>query len=231
MKIMGVFIIMKIRTKKSLSGYKYLVVFDLASRITGVCLWSIAEHRPITTQVIKVNATCESKIKQLYVEIQAYFQQLQQQNIDLKDILVCKEAMPTQVHGGSSTIQTFIALAKSHAILDLFLENNNIDFYDDCGIYPASTHAYFRHIMDLNTQDKVTKEDVRQYVMSKYGLADISLDESDAVFLAETFVGAKWNRDLDEAIREVKRHKKELKAQHAIEQCNEEIEFLLSLKI
>lgn len=221
---------MEVKNKKVLNEYKYLVVFDLASKISGVCLWDIEKHRPIKTNVIEVK-TCDSKIKQLYDEIQLYFKTLEASGIQMSEILVCKEAMPTQVHSSASTIQTFIALAKSHAILDLFLINNNIDFYDEIGIYPISTHAYFRHLKELDGKEKVDKKMISQFVQQEYNIHCRTLDESDAVFLAQTFVDVKWNRDLDESIREVKRHKKTLKAAHAIKEQEEEIKRLNSLKI
>ena len=155
---------MKIQFKKTLSAYKYLVMFDLASRISGVCLWDIQHHTPIKTHVITVASTCETKTQQLYLEIEKYFIQLREEGIEWKDILVYQEAMPTQVHGGSSTIQTFIALAKSHAVLDLFLANNNIDFYDDIGVYPASTHAHFRHLCNLDNNYLLYKLVYKQFL-------------------------------------------------------------------
>ena len=221
---------MEVKNKKALNEYKYLVVFDLASKISGICLWDIEKHKPIKTSVIEVK-TCDSKIKQLYNEIQLYFKTLEATGIQMNEILVCKEAMPTQVHSSASTIQTFIALAKSHAILDLFLINNNIDFYDEIGIYPISTHAYFRHLKELDKKEKVDKKMINQFVQQKYNIHCGTLDESDAVFLAQTFVDVKWNRDLDESIKEVKRHKKTLKATHAIKEQEEEIKRLNSLKI
>ena len=222
---------MKIKGKEKITKYKYLVMFDLASHVTGICLWDIQKHSPISTQIIKVPSSCESKVLQLGISLKEYFETLVEQGIDLKEILVYKEAMPTQVHGGSSTIQTFIALAKSHAVLELFLSQNNIDSYDDIGVYPASTHAHFRHLLNLEAKEKVDKEKIREYVLEKYNLSEITFDESDAIFLAQTFVESKWNKDIQEEIREIKRHKKTLKAQHAIIECDNKITFLESLKI
>ena len=58
-----------------------------------------------------------------------------------------------------------------------------------------------------------------------------TLDETDAVFLAKTLCEVKWNNDVDERVREEKRHRKTLKAAHAIDAVDKEIERLKDLKI
>ena len=223
----GIFVYIKGKIK--LNTYKYLVMFDLASKITGVCLWDLQSHKPIQTEVIKVDTSAGLPVASLYDALDGYFNAISQ-IVPLESVLVYKEAMPTQLRGGSSTVQTFIALARSHAVLDLYLDQHNIDSYDTIGVYPASTHAYFKHLKGLGNADKVDKQMVNEYVRQQYDLPALTLDESDAVFLAETFVRSKWNRDIDELVREVKRHKKTLKASHAINECDNKIGILLSLK-
>lgn len=223
----GIFVYIKGKVK--LNTYKYMVMFDLASKITGVCLWDLQNQKPIRTEVIKIDTSVGLPVASLYDALDKYFDAIGQ-IVDLDDVLVYKEAMPTQLRGGSSTVQTFIALARSHAILDLYLDRHNMDSYDVTGIYPASTHAYFKHLKGLGAADKVDKQMVNEYVCERYGLKNPTLDESDAVFLAETFVKSKWNRDIDELVREVKRHKKTLKAAHAIDECDNKIKLLLALK-
>lgn len=219
---------MYIKFHKTLKNYKYLVMFDLASKITGVCLWNLGSNCPEQTTIIRVDKTEHSSTVELYNQLKIYFDELSKK-VPLKDILVYKEAMPIQA-GKFTTIQTLMALAKSHAILDLFLYQYNIDSYDNIGVYPASTRAYFKRVCPLPEGQHEEKTDINNYVINKYHLASLSLDESDAVFLAETFIQSKWNKDIDEEIREIKRHKKTLKATHAIIACDEKIGFLLNLK-
>ncbi len=71
---------------------------------------------------------------------------------------------------------------------------------------------------------------MRDYVMDLYKIDDVSLDESDAIFLCKTLIEVKWDNDIDELVRAEKRHRKELKAPHAIKASDEEIERLKSLK-
>ena len=221
---------MEIKYKKTLLSYKYLVMFDLASHTTGVCLWSIPDHSPVETRIIRTSG--KFKTESLYNELQKYFDELYKRGIEKKDVLVYQEAMPTQLRGGSSTIQTFVALAKSHAILNLFLLQNEIDFYDDVGVYPASTHAYFKRLVPPPPDQKgVDKDSIRRYVLSTFPLEEVSLDESDAVFLAMTFVDIKWNNDIDAEVREVKRHKRSLVSEAAKRDCDEKIRSLMDLKV
>lgn len=221
---------MEIKFKNSLSDYKYLIMFDLASRITGVCIWDIQYNIPLKTKVLKVDKDHELGAAALYSEIDNFFNSLQTEGINLSDILVYKEAMPVQLRGGSSTVQTFIALAKSHAILDYYIYSHNIAMYDYVGVYPISTHAYLKHLMGWDNKHKVDKKDIQQYIQSIYGLDNISFDESDAVFLAKTFIDIKWNKDLEEQIRAIKKHCKTLKAEHSINSCLTEINRLQGLK-
>ena len=224
---------MQIKFQQKITNYKYLLSFDLASTNTGVCLWDIQKNKPLQTSLLKVTGKQDLNAAELSKLIKEYFVFLQEEcKIDINhDILVIKEAMPSQVHGGSSTVQTFIALARSHCVLDLFLSENNIPTYDYIGIYPITWHNYFKKLINGDKDLKITKELVHDYVVHNFGLQDdIQLDESDAVFMCFTFLSIKWNNDIQEQIREVKRHKKLLKAAHAIKVQDAEIERLLSLK-
>lgn len=222
---------MEIKFRHKLTDYKYLVMFDLASKNTGVCLWDIQNKAPVSTYKISVTETGLNKELDLYNALDEYFQHLFSQGILRKDLLVSKEAMPTQLRGGSSTVQTFIALAKAHAVLNLYLARSEIPTYDSIGLYPASTHAYLRKLRGWDTSTKVAKDDIKYYVIENYKVSDnLSFDEYDAIFLALTFMNIKFNKDLEEAIKDIKRHKKTLKSPHAIASCDETIAFLNGLK-
>ena len=64
---------MEIKFKNSLFDYKYLIMFDLASRITGVCIWDIQNNIPIRTEVLKVEKDHELGAAALYNEINSFF--------------------------------------------------------------------------------------------------------------------------------------------------------------
>ncbi len=222
---------MVIKYEKHIRDYKYLLSFDLASHNTGICLWDIQNYKPIKTFML-VTKKSESFVYDLYNNLDNFFKKLvEEEKIELKDLFVCKEAMPAQLRGGSSTVQTFMALAKSHAILDLFLQQHNIDVYDFVGIYPATTHACLRKILQVDSKFTIDKDTIKEYIKSEFGLDVLNYDESDAAFIAVTLITSKWNKDILEEIKEVKKHQKQLKSARAIADCESTIEFLANLTI
>ena len=66
---------MVVKFSKEITDYKYLVMFDLASKKTGVCLYDIYKNEPIHTSMIIVN-NHELGIVDLYNLIDEYFKKL-----------------------------------------------------------------------------------------------------------------------------------------------------------
>ena len=95
---------MQIRFKRHLEGYKYLIMFDLASKVSGVCVWDIKASKPLKTTKIELNKDTELDQRELFEAIDSFFKELFISGIDKKSILVYKEAMPVQVRGGHSTV-------------------------------------------------------------------------------------------------------------------------------
>ena len=225
---------MIVKGNKKITDFKFLLMFDLASKLTGVCLWDLSQKLPVYTEQINASkGSPDLVIGELYKQLSELFEKLKNKYGATKEnMFVSFEAAPSQIRGGNgSTIQTFVALARAHATLDLYTVLNNYNVYDYSGIYPITTHNYLKKITNMGKTDKVEKSDTKKYVCSEYHLGDISYDEADAVFLAKTLVELKWNNDIQELIREQKRHKKELKAAHAIASVEEQILLLQSLMI
>lgn len=222
---------MIVKYNKKIRDYKYLISFDLASHNTGICLWNIEKNKPEKTFLMTTKKT-ENFVYDLYQNLEIFFASLQKDfNIDLKDVFVCKEAMPVQLRGAASTVQTFVALAKSHAVLDLFLQQHDIDVYDYTGIYPITTHSYLKKLLSEENVESVDKNTIKKYVEQEFNLVVKSYDESDAVFLAVTLIQSKWNKDILEEMKEIKKHKKELVMKNAIAECEKKIDFLINLTI
>lgn len=222
---------MIVRCNRKLKDYDYLVMFDLASHKTGVCVWDIKNNKPVKTCTLVVTKEDGIFVSNLYEQIHEFFvKTIMELRTTSSQIFISKEAMPTQLRGGSSTVQTFIALAKAHAILDLCSKNFGLDVYDYTGVYPATTHAYLRKVLGLESKAAIDKKDIKKYIEENYGITVNSLDESDAVFLAVTLINTKWNKDIDEEIKEVKKHKKILKSAKAIRDCDDLMEELEKLK-
>ena len=223
---------MEIKFTKKLSDYDYLVMFDLASKVSGVCVWNLKTGQPEYTERLVVKDSEMNKAAALVDRIDDFFVRLKVRlgDTDLNNVLVYRELCPMQ-QGKFTTAKTLIALGKAHAVLDIYLAGKGLDYYDLMGVAPATTHSYYRKLKGLGAGDKVEKTDIRDYLISEYGISkDLTLDETDAIFLSKTFVEVFWDKEIDEAVREAKRHLKTLKASNAKERVNKEIEFLKSLK-
>ena len=222
----------KVKFINKLSCYKYLIMFDLASRVSGVCVWNLKEKRPEYTTVIKVSDTEDNKSADLMDKLRIFFMDFQKKTEGkwVGFTLIARELCPMQ-QGKFTTAKTLIALGKAHAVLDCFIANKGLEYYDLEGVAPATTHAYFRKLKGLPAGAKVEKEDVRDYLVAEYGIdPKTTLDETDAIFLAKTFQDVFWDKELDEEIKEKKRHMKALKSPAAIRKVQDEIERLKTLK-
>ena len=223
---------MIVKGNKKITEYKYLIMFDLASKLTGICVWDLEQKKPVKTEQIKVNTDDDKlAVGQLYELIEEFFLKIEKElKITKENYFISFEAAPSQIRGGGgSTIQTFVALARAHAILDIYTFLQGQDVYDYVGVYPISTHAYLKKIESFDKDHKITKDDIKDYIYKTYGIKNVSYDETDAIFLAQTLVENKWNNDIKEKIRDIKRHKKTLKMQYAIDSCDDEIKRLEGL--
>lgn len=103
--------------------------------------------------------------------------------------------------------------------------------YDYTGIYPITTHSYLKKLLSEENVESVDKNTIKKYVEQEFNLVVKSYDESDAVFLAVTLIQSKWNKDILEEMKEIKKHKKELIMKNAIAECEKKIDFLINLTI
>lgn len=223
---------MEAKFRKKLSDYDYLVMFDLATCSTGACVWDLAKARPIFTKNLVTTGKTGNRAGELWDELDRFFVDFTiKVGLNSFDrVLVYRELCPIQ-QGRFTTAKTLISLGKSHAVLDLFLRERNIDYYDLSGVSPSTTHAHFRSLVGIGAKEKVSKEDVRDYLVREYRIdPSTGLDETDAIFIAKTFVERFWNKEIDEETKNVKRHMKTLKSPSAIAACQARIEELNSLK-
>ena len=223
---------MEAKFRKKLSDYKYLVMFDLASKTTGVCIWDVTHGKPVASTAIVVPDRVDNRARGLWDALDDFFVRFALPlGVSQENAIVHRELCPLQ-QGRFTTAKTLIALGKAHAVLDLYLAEKGWDYYDLDGVSPSTTHAFFRRIRGLTPKDKVEKEDMRSYLAEEYGIDPrIGLDESDAIFLAKTFAESFWDKELDDEMRNERRHIKGLKAPAAIRAGRERLEFLASLKI
>jgi len=200
----------------------YILMFDLASHITGWCVYDVRAGKPLEHGVITVDRDMDCPDFTLFNDLSAL---IRAKNMQYDDLMVSTEAMPTQLRGGSSTIKTFVAMARAHCDLDLACKIEGVPVYDHIGVYPASTYAYIKKLTGKPSDAKVGKDDIKSYISSFFGIdpATLAYDESDAIFLAKTLVDVKWDNDIRERVRELKRHKKELKSDNGKSEVDREI--------
>lgn len=120
-------------------------------------------------------------------------------------------------------------LAKAHAVLELCVEHSGLIFYDEKGIHSISVKAMFRS----EENPKPTKTDIKNKVCEYYDLnsKELSDDQSDSIALIYTLVNKKWNSDIDERVKVLKKEIKNLKVERAISERQEEIDKILSFKL
>ena len=195
-------------------------MFDLASHITGWCLYDSIRGVPLRHGVITVDRDGPNPDFDLKEQLKKAISSMQSD-----DLIVSTEAMPTQLRGGSSTIKVFIAMAQAHSDLSIACAEAGVRMYDRIGVYPASTHAYLRRLLGKDMNFKPDKDDIRSYCCDLWHLniESVSYDESDAMFLAKTLIDVKWDKDIDERIKDLKRHRKGLKEPSAIAKIDTEI--------
>ena len=222
---------MEIKFKKKLSDYDLLVMFDLATKNTGVCVWDIKSAKPLETHTLVAGGkgSSGSMTVDLWNVLDGFFLDLIKK-YDSRAILVYREAAP-YAQGKFTTSKTLVALGKAHAVLDLAIHKYDLATFDDYGISPMTTHSHYKHLMGLPASAKVTKENLRDYIKEKYGITpEKGLDETDAAFLCVTFVESFWDKAIDEEIKTEKRHRKTLKAAKAIEAIDARIAELKDMK-
>lgn len=208
--------------QKPLSEIGYIISFDLALYKTGVSIYDIANKTICQTDKIEVSHTDETPVATLYELLKDYLTKAVKKYGQL--IMIVKEAMPAQA-GRFTTIATLQTLAKAHAALDIAVSKvNGTDFYDETGIHAVSVKALFK------TEDcpKPTKGDIKIAVCDKFGLdkSRLSDDESDSIAVIYTLLKKKWNADIKDEIKRVKKEMKSLKQERAIEAHQKRIEEL-----
>lgn len=218
-----------VQNTRPLSGYSHIVSFDLSMKQTGAAVYDIEKNKVVYYKTI-VNTDLEARELSLFSLIKEFFDYLIEQNIckSLDALFVVKEQMPAQC-GFKTQISTLQTLAKAHAVLDLFLQMNSISVYNDSGVHSVSVKSYFKK---LTGHDKVTKEDIQEYLINYYGLeqsADMSLDVSDAIAVIHTLVHVVWNKNILEEIKELKKEIKKLSREAAVKSREDKIKKLENL--
>ena len=219
-----------LKFNQKITDFQYILSFDIAKNISGYSLTDIVNNKIICAGIID---TKKSKLDfvwdYFYTTILEIINSCANIVSDGK-LLITKERLPNQ-NGKFSTIDTLQGLAQAHSIFDLAVHRSGHQFYDYDGVHSVSVKSYFKTLTGL---EKPQKEDISEYIQKKYkdfNFDEYPLDVTDSVAVAITLVEKKYNSDIDERIKMVKKEIKNAKAKAKINKLNEEIVFLQHLKI
>lgn len=241
----------------SLRDYPFVLSFDLAKNVAG---WSLVDTRDNTYTVLdcdiidmskysKEDFWLEYKKRLIDVFVRTRYE-LHTRGFDDAVILVTKEKLPSQA-GVTSTIATLQALAKVHAVFELALDEMIardplrtlfLPYDKTCpcgvehketenGVHAASVKALFRKIIGI---DKPTKQDIREAVSKICRGKDVSSlkeDISDSIAVTITLKEVKFNADIDEERKALRKKIRSLKSENAKVPYAEELKRLESLKL
>ena len=195
-----------------LSNYDYILGFDLAKQKTGWALVNIKSNRVEMSGIIILNEKVDSVWLDIYDKITVVLEDVKRhcQNSG-KKFFVLKEKLPNQA-GKFTTIASLQGLAQVHAIWELACEKSGVEVYDFEGVHSVSVKAFFKRRYDV---EKPQKEDIAKLVCENYcfDIGDSPLDITDAIACVQTLVEYKWNEDIKDKIKELKKEQKNYKTE------------------
>lgn len=233
-----------IKFKQDLKQYGYILGFDLATHVTGWSLIKVETFKPGDVKLVlidsgvidtdKDNGSQEFKDGNKWSDMyNRFFDVITncafKAHFNDSKLLVIKERLPNQA-GVASTIATLQSLAQTHAIFDMACEKSGQDIYDEDGIHSISVKAYFKGVTGF---EKPTKSDIRNWVhvLVKNTPVDIDLNISDSMAVTATLLFKRWNTDLDEERKRLKREIKKYKSAKRIEELQNQIIRIEALKV
>ena len=222
---------MQVKFNRRLEEYKYILSFDLAKHKSGFALVDFVDKKIPYSGLIVTDPQKEMVWDDFYADLKARLLFIKE-NFG-SSFFVLKERLPNQA-GPRSTIATLQGLAGAHAIFDFFVSESELDVYDWQGVHSVSVKAYYKQTTSL---EKPQKTDIFNKIKQTYPTWEVpedntlSYDISDSIAVVETLVNRKWNVDIDERKRELKRELKKAKAQRKIDSLAAEIKRLDELKL
>ena len=216
-----------IKFLKPLQSYDYILSFDLAKINTG---WSLIDFKNKKLVLSgKISSECTNTDCIWYNFLCNMHKIFDEVRLISTKVLVVKEALPIQA-GKFTTIKTLQALAQTHAIFDLAVYQEGLDYYDEVGVYAISEKAVFSKLTEI---EKPTKKDILNELKKIYSGCDEleDLDISDSIAVTHTLISAKWNSDIQTEIKELNKKNKTLVLEKKKQEIEQKISFLNTLKI
>ena len=219
-----------LKFNQKITDYQYVLSFDIAKHISGYSLIDIVNNKVMRAGIIDTKKAKDDFIWDYFYNTITCIIKDCVKIIGGSKLFITKERLPNQ-NGRFSTIDTLQGLAQAHSIFDLAVHRSGEQFYDYDGIHSVSVKAYFKTLTGL---EKPQKEDISEYIQKKYkdfNFDEYPLDVTDSVAVAITLVEKKYNSDIDERMKMVKKEIKKAKANIKINKLKEELAFLECLKI
>ena len=219
-----------VKFSKTLSNYDYILSFDLAKQKTGWALVDIKSNRIENFVMLVLDEKANSVWLDVYDKIIVVLKNVKKycQNLG-KRFFVLKEKLPNQA-GRFTTIASLQGLAQVHAIWELACEKSEVEVYDFDGVHSVSVKAFYKRKYEI---EKPPKEDIAKLVCENYcfDIGDNPLDITDAIACVQTLVEYKWNEDIKDKIKELKKEQKNYKTDKKKNQITEEIRRLEMLEV
>lgn len=220
-----------VKFQRKLFDFQYVLSFDLAKHQTGYSLVNIFNKEIVDCGLI----ICDSDNPDIWLDMEEKISNVIAGVIErfgIENFFVVKEAMPKQA-GRFTTISTLSALAQSHAILSFACSKLDVNIYDLIGVAAVSEKAVFKQLIGI---EKPEKKDIFESVMKMYGIQDslksvLNYDITDSVAVVETLISKKWNSDIQQEVKELKKMQKKYKTEKKQMEIENKISGLLNLSI
>ena len=221
---------MEIKYNKNLSNYNYVLSFDLAKQKTGWALVDIKSNKIEKFGMVILNEKADSVWLDIYDKIVVVLNDIKKHcQILGKRFFVLKEKLPNQA-GKFTTIASLQSLAQVHAIWELACEKTGVDVYDFQGVHSVSVKAFFKKRYGI---EKPQKEDIARLICENYcfNIGENPLDITDAIACVQTLIEHKWNQDIIDKTKELKKEQKKYKSDKKIEEIGREIRRIQTLEV
>ena len=219
-----------LKFRHRIQDYRYVLSFDLAKQNTGWALVDIVDSRVAKCGMVTLDDKADSPWTDIYDKIESVIK-------DVKELcqktnnrfFVLKEKPPNQA-GRFTTIASLQGLAQAHAIWELACEKCGVEVYDYEGVHAVSVKAFFKRTYGV---EKPQKEDISKFVCERYGfdLGGRPLDITDAIACVQTLVEYKWDADIKDKIKELKKEQKKYKTDKKKNEIAEEILRISELEV
>lgn len=219
-----------LKFKNHIQNYRYVLSFDLAKQETGWALVDITDNKVVKCGMVILDDKAESPWADVYDKIELVIKDVQEFcKKSNEQFFVLKEKLPNQA-GRFTTIASLQGLAQAHAIWELACKKSGAEPYDYDGVHAVSVKAFFKRTYGV---EKPQKEDIAKLVCERYGfeLGNRPFDITDAIACVQTLVEYKWDADIEDKIKELKKEQKKYKTNKKKNEITEEISRISELEV